>query len=148
VFFVLFFLVVQWDLGFRHGQGSLKLGQTGQSYSGDFQYDRRTGYGTFVENDRFTTYGGSVVPTMSRGACGCACECACACGVLYLPEGDFFEELRHGFGRQLLADGSVYEGYWELDERCGHGRMDYAAGHASRIAFYEGEVRVVVVAVS
>jgi hypothetical protein len=55
-------------------------------------------------------------------------------------EGDFFEEERHGHGRQVLPDGSVYVGYWEHDERCGVGRMDYCQGHASGIVFYEGEV--------
>ena len=44
------------------------------------------------------------------------------------------DELRHGKGKQIWSDGSIYEGYWKHDKACGCGRMFYANGE-----LYEGE---------
>ena len=92
------------------GNGTMKYGN-GQVYTGDWLYDDRTGFGTFTEADKFTSY-----------------------------TGDFVANLRRGYGRQRFTDGSVYEGYWIDDERTGWGIMNYIDTHAEGIVFYEGDV--------
>jgi hypothetical protein len=42
--------------------------------------------------------------------------------------------LRHGKGKQIWEDGSVYEGNWVCDHVCGWGRLVHADGDV-----YEGE---------
>ncbi|OMJ81519.1 hypothetical protein SteCoe_17986 [Stentor coeruleus] len=41
---------------------------------------------------------------------------------------------RHGKGKQIWSDGSMYEGYWFNDKACGRGRLIHANGDV-----YEGE---------
>ncbi|OMJ65703.1 hypothetical protein SteCoe_37759 [Stentor coeruleus] len=41
---------------------------------------------------------------------------------------------RHGKGKQVWSDGSMYEGYWINDKACGRGRLIHANGDV-----YEGE---------
>jgi hypothetical protein len=61
----------------------------------------------------------------------------------YLPDGALYkgfwcttngEEMRHGQGEQIQADGSFYEGYWKNDQANGHGRMIHVDG-----AIYDGQ---------
>lgn len=51
-------------------------------------------------------------------------------------EGDFKENLRHGFGRYVLPDGSSYEGAFREGFPCGRGVFNWADG-----SFYDGEWR-------
>ncbi len=42
--------------------------------------------------------------------------------------------MRHGKGKQVWDDQSIYEGYWQNDKANGKGRIIYANGDA-----YEGD---------
>ena len=44
------------------------------------------------------------------------------------------EDVREGRGKQVWADGSLYEGYWKNDKANGHGRLIHADGDV-----YQGE---------
>jgi hypothetical protein len=83
-------LLMQWDRHTKHGQGFLKIGKTGQTYTGDFHHNRRTGYGVFVENDKFTTYGEHAAKRFS-----CVCH---VLGRVLLPPG----------GQSLVVRACVY----------------------------------------
>lgn len=41
---------------------------------------------------------------------------------------------RHGRGKQIWQDGSIYEGYWHNNVACGKGRLIHSDGD-----IYEGE---------
>ena len=45
-------------------------------------------------------------------------------GATYI--GNYKNGKRHGNGRQVWKDGSVYQGTWEDDVACGHGRLIHA----------------------
>lgn len=49
-------------------------------------------------------------------------------------EGDFKENLRHGYGKYVLPDGSVYDGMWREGMMCGRGVFTW-----SDDSIYEGE---------
>jgi hypothetical protein len=55
-------------------------------------------------------------------------------GAKYEGEWDAVHNLRDGRGRQIWADGSLYEGYWRRDKANGRGRLIHADGDV-----YEGE---------
>lgn len=42
--------------------------------------------------------------------------------------------MRHGWGKQIWPDQSVYEGEWVNDKACGRGKLIHADGD-----IYEGE---------
>ena len=41
-------------------------------------------------------------------------------------DGDFKENLRHGYGKYVLPDGSSYEGMWREGMMCGRGVFNWA----------------------
>ena len=55
-------------------------------------------------------------------------------GAKYEGEWDVVRNLRDGRGKQIWADGSLYEGYWRNDKANGRGRLIHADGDV-----YEGE---------
>lgn len=55
-------------------------------------------------------------------------------GARYEGEWDLQRNMRDGQGKQVWADGSLYEGYWRNDKANGRGRLIHADGDV-----YEGE---------
>ena len=55
-------------------------------------------------------------------------------GARYEGEWDANRDVRDGKGKQIWADGSLYEGYWRNDKANGRGRLIHADGDV-----YEGE---------
>ena len=48
-------------------------------------------------------------------------------------EGDFKENLRHGYGKYVLPDGSSYEGMWREGMMCGRGIFYWAGKDATLV---------------
>lgn len=44
-------------------------------------------------------------------------------------EGNYENDMRHGYGKYTYADGGVYEGLWKDDKKCGYGRRSYSNGY-------------------
>ena len=51
-------------------------------------------------------------------------------------QGQYKNGLKHGFGKQIFSDDSIYEGYWEEDKYSLWGRLIYVNGDS-----YEGEFK-------
>ena len=57
-------------------------------------------------------------------------------GAKYVGQWNTSTNEREGLGKQVWADGSMYEGYWKLSKANGKGRLIHADGDT-----YEGEWR-------
>lgn len=54
-------------------------------------------------------------------------------GVFFSYLGQYYKGARHGFGIETDMWGQIYEGFWNMDQKEGRGRMIYRHG-----AYYEG----------
>ncbi|XP_032223512.2 uncharacterized protein LOC5522265 [Nematostella vectensis] len=113
--------VGSWFHNLRHGKGSMDyLG--GATYDGPWELDREHGPdGIYTDvNIRYAYRGdwaggrkeGRGVETTAHGA----------------YEGEFKANMRHGLGRETLKCGTVYEGRWKEDRKCGEGTRQILNG--------------------
>jgi len=85
-----------WMNGHLHGHGTYTI--FGNTYTGEWQFDRKCGFGTFTS----------------------------ITGVIY--SGEWENDHAHGYGRLEHPDGLHYDGLWENGMRHGKGRLNYANG--------------------
>ena len=82
----------QFISGQFHGEGKL-IFQNGKSYNGSFEYGKKQGQGVLKIPVKDTTSASEKV-------------------VYETYSGGFKDDLYHGFGKYIYADGSTYEGNW------------------------------------
>ena len=46
-----------------------------------------------------------------------------------------------GYGEMTYTDHTVYTGWWSMERRCGHGRLDLPEGGGAYIGAWEGGKR-------
>lgn len=125
-----------WQADRRHGRGTLAVMTSpgvpsNEIYSGDFQFDRKSGQGKQQYNDN-SVYEGSWVDGRRHGK-----------GVWVHPNGTRYDglwkdDLRQGQGVLTESDGSVYEGEWLADKRDGRGKQTHKAGSSYEGAWKNG----------
>mmetsp|Transcript_36863 Transcript_36863/g.88724 ORF Transcript_36863/g.88724 Transcript_36863/m.88724 type:complete len:283 (+) Transcript_36863:52-900(+) len=89
--------------GQKHGEGTLQTLQGG-TYTGQFQFDRKEGFGRSTE------------PSSSKGGFGNAYE------------GQWKQDRQHGQGTIKWEDGSIFEGTFANGDKNGEGRFSWADG--------------------
>ena len=114
-----------WRAGLPHGTGSMEL-PGGERYSGAWDAGRRHGRGELWLTDG-SHYVGEFVNDKRQGE-----------GASRSPEGVYrgtwHDDLPHGQGDYLAADGSIYQGQWHAGQRHGSGRYQDQDG-----SIYEGD---------
>lgn len=106
-----------------HGKGTYVFAnsQTLIKYIGEFEFGRRSGFGTLYYKDG-ATYVGHFRNDLREGKG----KQAYANGEVY--QGDFFEEMRHGHGKYTYPDGEYYEGQFVFSKYQGEGVYHFADG--------------------
>lgn len=126
----------QWKRNKEHGKGTLMTADRKRIiYQGEWERGRMHGRGIYyysagvVMNSKQQVVLSDESKNKKKGGTPTAAE-----GVQSCYEGDFKENLRHGYGKYILPDGSCYEGNWREGMMCGRGVFNWADG-----SFYDGE---------
>jgi len=107
-----------WKRNKEHGKGKLMTSDRKRlMYHGDFERGRIQGLGTYYYGNEDD-----------------AIEMTKRTGILSRYEGVFKENMRHGFGKYVLPDGSEYTGDWREGEMHGRGVLTWSDG-----SVYDGE---------
>ncbi|XP_064389423.1 alsin-like [Halichondria panicea] len=103
----------KWNLGMPHICGSMKW-PNGDCYEGEFLFGKFHGTGTmlWLSHHNRRTYTGS------------------------WRDGSI-----QGYGEMTYTDHTVYTGWWSMERRCGHGRLDLPEGGGAYIGAWEGGKR-------
>jgi len=117
-----------------HGLGIMKY-ILGHVYTGMWAMSKKHGKGKFVYLDSHI-YEGDWIDDKKHGKGK----------MTFLPgtvveesyDGDWIADQKHGEGtyNYRADEGTVYEGHWELDKRCGFGKLQYLDG-----SFYRGDFK-------
>jgi hypothetical protein len=128
-----------WQGDRRHGRGTLAIMASpgvpsAEIYSGDFQFDRKSGQGKQAFADG-SVYDGSWVDGRRHGK-----------GVWVHPNGTKYDglwkdDMRQGQGVLSEPDGCVYEGEWLADRRDGRGKQSYGKFPATYDGNWKNGVR-------
>lgn len=119
----------EFKFGFKHGKGVMKY-PSGNTYTGYYKYDKKSGYGEmnwyskqetykgFWEDDKQNGFGEHLWledPGKSKS-------------LRNRYEGMFFNGKRHGYGCFYYSDGTRYEGEWVNNKKEGFGLFMDATG--------------------
>ncbi len=133
--------VGQWKAGGRHGRGVYTWGMRGEfagdSYSGEFYENTRSGYGTYISAN-----GSSYVGQWKLGKKHGKGTYTSSNGSTYT--GDYVEDNREGYGIYIWGEstewaGDKYEGEWVENKRTGKGKYLYADGTVEEGIFSENK---------
>jgi hypothetical protein len=114
-----------WYEGYFHGHGTYRY-PNGDVYTGDWKEGIRHGRGEYV-------YGSfQAQNSSSSSSSGAAANSSEDISLLSKSQpryiGDWRDNKRHGKGRFIWPDGSVYDGDWENDLRHGRGLLELSNG--------------------
>ncbi|ORZ35413.1 hypothetical protein BCR44DRAFT_402072 [Catenaria anguillulae PL171] len=137
----------EWFNNLRHGRGTHVGKNHAFVYEGQWEADKRCGYGTLsvpvTNKDKKQDNKNKASETVKQAIKGPPTHTFTAAGAKGTPvvlskvyAGDWHADVRSGVGTAYYADGARYEGQWKDNVRCGWGTMFYADG--SR---YDGEWR-------
>lgn len=138
----------KWKNGFAHGKGKLISGTL--FYKGSFENGIFNGYGSYTdfeldENNEWTNccvYEGNFIDSEFTGE-GALIESFLSkykdnfkenneyCSYYY---GNFYKDLKDGYGEYKFQDGTIYKGYWKNDKMHGKGKLI-----KDNYLIYEGE---------
>jgi hypothetical protein len=105
-----------------HGFGIMSY-RDGSVYTGNFEYDKRHGFGKCLYHDGLGVY----IGFWANGKRNGLGKMVYSNGEVYT--GNFEYDKRHGFGKCLYHDGlGVYIGFWANGKRNGFGKMVYSNG--------------------
>jgi len=108
--------------GVKHGQGKLIM-KDGSFYEGEFRAGEISGTGYKYNASKETEYTGEFVEGAYQG------HGVMRCKNKFVYEGDFYEEMRHGYGElNEFKINQVYKGQWYYGKRHGQGVQRYADG--------------------
>ena len=116
----------EWKGGKFDGKGRRVYGN-GEIYEGQFVADKRHGQGFHSFPVAPSAGVNGVVPTSTVANAVANIDAAAQGGASYY-QGDFKDDLRHGFGRRRYADGDIYEGEWKNGKMCGKGKINFGDG--------------------
>lgn len=103
------------------------FGRTGDIYLGNFEGDKRGGFGEFISGNG-DIYTGNMLDGKKHGKG----VFTWADGSSY--DGEFADNMKNGYGVNTFSDGSVYEGEYVNDVKHGKGKYKWANGD-----IYEGD---------
>lgn len=127
--------------GLKSGKGKYTW-VSGQVYEGNWSDDKRNGYGVFTSSgasftgiwvDSFLEGEGVEIGPDGYRFEGVFHKSRRVKGKITLPTGDVYEgefqnNLPHGYGKETVVDGRVYEGYFERGLYNGYGKMIFPKG--------------------
>ena len=54
--------------------------------------------------------------------------------------GEWYKDLRQGYGSMRYASGNQYEGYWYADKKCGKGVMIWGGDQSTYVGAWEDDL--------